>query len=200
MGCSGTSVQTWILAMNRSIPETSWLIGHYEKPVDNKSRLVIPSIFRKPLQPQELVLTQWYDYALALFPLSVWKPLAEKVKRMSLSGGRKKRGTRLSFFSGAFSQYMDNQGRIVLSKEMREYAGIESEAVVLGDGDKIQIWAPHRYKDFRKEYDVFLNEGLDEILEETCSTTNPPIGDGKEGMSAPRTADREEHRAENDGT
>ncbi|MFH1738296.1 MAG: hypothetical protein ABIH23_04765 [bacterium] len=186
--------------MNTQIPESSWLIGHYEKPVDGKSRLVVPSGFRKPLQSQELILMQWYDYALALFPFSIWEPLAERVKRKSISGGRKKRGTRLSFFSGAFSQYMDNQGRIVLSKDMKEYAGIESEVIVLGDGDKIQLWAPYRYKDFRKEHDVFLSEGLDEILEETDSLASLPTVNEERRVCVAKTTNPEDQQMENDET
>lgn len=140
-----------------------WLIGKSEKSLDEKNRLVIPSIFRKALGSEELILTRWFDGALALFPASVWKPMAKAIGQMPLFSPRQRR-MRLTFFSGAIPQYMDNQGRIVLSDEMKDYAGIESEAVLLGDWDKIQIWSKHRYKDFRKRNDISLDEEYEETL------------------------------------
>ena len=153
--------------METSVTTGVWFIGNFEKPVDAKNRIVIPRSFREALESQDLILMRWYEHSLALFPIQVWEPLAEKARRMSLIGGPKKRGARLSFFSGALSQRMDNQGRIVLSRDMKQYAGINGESVILGDGDRIQILAPHRYSVFREDHDALLSEGLDEILAET---------------------------------
>ncbi len=145
-----------------------WLIGQAEKSLDQKNRLVIPSIFRKALGSEELVLTRWFDGALALFPASVWRRMAEAIGRMPLFSPRE-RSMRLTFFSGALTQYMDNQGRIVLSDDMKEYAGIESQAVLLGDWDK------HRYRDFRKRNDVFLDQVYEATLARLAAGQNASI-------------------------
>jgi len=173
---SGQLALNRIEAMENSVTPAVWFIGNFEKPVDSKNRIVIPRCFRDALESQDLILMRWYEHALALFPLHVWEPLAEKARRMSLTGGPKKRGARLSFFSGALPQRMDNQGRIVLSKDMKQYAGIDGESVILGDGDRIQILAPHRYAIFREDHDALLSEGLDEILAETDIPEFTPRG------------------------
>ncbi|HPA44241.1 MAG TPA: hypothetical protein PLZ55_01990 [bacterium] len=162
--------------METSVTTGVWFIGNFEKPVDSKNRIVVPRSFRETLESQELILMRWYEHTLALFPINAWEPLAEKARQMSLAGGPDKRGARLSFFSGALSQRMDNQGRIVLSKDMKQYAGINGEAVILGDGDRVQIIAPNRYAIFRENQDDLLSKGLDEILAETEPPQFKPRG------------------------
>lgn len=150
----------------------AWLIGRYDKSVDEKSRLVIPSSFRKVLASRELILTRWFDGALALFPADVWRRMAEAINDMPLDTAGQ-RNMRLTFFSSAVPQFMDSQGRIVLGEEMKDYAGIESDAVLLGDWDRLQIWAHYRYKDFRKKNDVFLDEQYEDVLARVATGESP---------------------------
>ncbi len=167
---------------------TVGFIGQYEKPVDEKSRIIIPSKFRKPLRSQELILTRWFDGALALFPSDNWSRMAVAISQRPLYSPQQ-RNMRLTFFSSAVPQTMDSQGRIALNEDMKDFAGIESKAVLLGDWDKIQIWSHLRYKDFRKKNDVNLDEEYEEVLASLASgqavgaaagNVAAPVGEGSD--------------------
>ncbi len=48
-------------------------------------------------------------------------------------------------FAGAFEATFDRQGRFVLPAQLREYAGLKSEAVIVGSRNHAEIWAPDRW-------------------------------------------------------
>ena len=176
---------------------TVGFIGHYEKPVDEKSRMIVPSKFRKPLRSQELILTRWFDGALALFPVDNWSQMAVAISRRPLYSPQE-RNMRLTFFSSAVPQTMDNQGRVALNEDMKEFAGIESKVVLLGDWDKIQIWSHYRYRDFRKTNDVSLDEEYEKVLASLAG--GQPAGMGAETAASPVVPGGGGHPTEDDET
>jgi MraZ protein len=50
-------------------------------------------------------------------------------------------------FSGAFDSIPDRQGRILLPQNLREYAEIQNETVIIGIQNKLEIWSPARWAD-----------------------------------------------------
>jgi MraZ protein len=54
-------------------------------------------------------------------------------------------------FSGAFEFVLDAQGRLVLPPALREFAGLTSEAVVVGSRDHIELWEPDKWATYSAE-------------------------------------------------
>jgi MraZ protein len=118
-------------------------LGRHHHSLDTKGRLAIPARFRDELAGG-VVLTRGIDRCLSLYPLAEWEPLAAKVNGLPLSDPDARAFRRL-VFSEAVDLSLDGQGRILLPPELRGYAGIEREVVVIGVNAYLEIWSPERW-------------------------------------------------------
>jgi MraZ protein len=111
--------------------------------VDSKGRLAIPSRYRDTLSAQSeccLVITlNPLDRSLWLYPLPEWELIETKLAALS-DFDLQSRRTKQMMRGYASDCQLDNQGRILLPKELREYAGITHQAVILGQGNKFEMW------------------------------------------------------------
>jgi MraZ protein len=69
-----------------------------------------------------------------------WEKEVDQVTSRSRSTQRNRNYAR-SFFGGASDQQLDKQGRLVVPANLREYAGIDRDGVILGVGDHLEVWA-----------------------------------------------------------
>lgn len=119
-------------------------LGRYAHNVDSKGRLAIPARFREGLG-DEVVITRGIDRCLSLYPLETWTPLAEKVSSLSISDPDARYFRRMVFAEAAHLE-VDRQGRILLPADLRNYAGIERDAIVVGVHSSIEVWSPERWE------------------------------------------------------
>jgi transcriptional regulator MraZ len=111
--------------------------------IDSKGRLAVPSRFRERLMASTggcLVQTlNPLDRALWLYPLQEWELIEAKLAALS-DFDQQSRRTKQMMRGYASDCQMDAQGRILLPQELREYAGLRRQAVLLGQGNKFEIW------------------------------------------------------------
>jgi MraZ protein len=119
-------------------------LGRYAHNLDAKGRLAIPARFRDALA-EGVVLTRGIDRCLALYPLAAWRPLAEKVAALPLTDADARNFRRL-VFAEAIDLSLDAQGRILVPPELRRYAEIEREALIVGVDTSLEIWSPARWE------------------------------------------------------
>jgi MraZ protein len=119
-------------------------LGRYAHNVDSKGRLAIPARFRDALGT-EIVITRGIDRCLAVYPMDAWTPLAEKVSSLSISDPDARYFRRMVFSEAAYLE-VDRQGRILVPAELRRYAEIEREAIVVGVHSYIELWSPRRWE------------------------------------------------------
>jgi MraZ protein len=119
-------------------------LGRYAHNLDAKGRLAIPARYREALA-EGVILTRGIDRCLALYPLAAWTPLAEKVAALPLTDGDARTFRRL-VFSAASDLALDGQGRILIPPDLRRYAELEREALVVGVDTSIEIWSPARWE------------------------------------------------------
>jgi MraZ protein len=119
-------------------------LGRYTHALDAKGRLAIPARFREAVA-EGLVLTRGIDRCLSLYPLAAWRPLAEKVSALPITDPDA-RNFRRMVFAEAADLTLDAQGRILLPPELRRYAGLEREALIVGVDTAIEIWSPDRWQ------------------------------------------------------
>lgn len=132
-------------------------MGEYNHTVDAKGRLIVPSKFREQLG-DEFVVTKGLDGCLFVYENTEWKILEEKLKNLPLTNANARKITRF-FLAGATLCEVDKQGRILLPAVLREFAKIEKDAVMVGVGNRIEIWSKESWTSAN------VYDDMDEIAE-----------------------------------
>ena len=116
------------------------LVGRYEHSLDIKGRVILPAKFRTQFD-RGGYLTQHSEGCLAL-----WTP-GEFERQMSVmqaraESGRSDRNRARLWASTSHEVEIDRQGRMAIPAHLREFAGLESEVLVHGAIDRIELWSP----------------------------------------------------------
>lgn len=119
-------------------------MGEYNHTLDAKGRLIIPSRLREDLG-DSFVVTKGMDGCLFVFPDSEWKEFEEKLKNLPMVNKEARQFTRF-FLAGAMLAEIDKSGRILLPQTLREYAQIDHETVLVGVGNRVEIWSKERWE------------------------------------------------------
>ncbi|MCC7362240.1 MAG: division/cell wall cluster transcriptional repressor MraZ [Anaerolineales bacterium] len=114
-------------------------MGEFTHAIDDKGRLTIPAKFREELA-FGAVITRGYDKYLILYSAEAFKRVTTKADNLSPTNPEHRALLRLTF-SGASEAVPDRQGRILVPPYLREYAEIETECVIVGVGQHIEIWS-----------------------------------------------------------
>ncbi|MDH3225565.1 MAG: cell division/cell wall cluster transcriptional repressor MraZ [Thermoleophilia bacterium] len=130
------------------------LSGNYDCSLDNRYRLAVPARLRDRFA-DGVVIAWWLDPCLVLVPRLEWGPLVQRTfGEMSVLDDDQRELSRF-LLAGAFDQELDKQGRVLLPPELREHAGIDAQAKVVGAGDYLEVWNPDqlatRFAELRKE-------------------------------------------------
>lgn len=117
--------------------------------------MAIPSRYRERLMEMAegaLVLTlNPLDRSLWLYPLSEWELIEEKLAQLS-DFDRQSRRAKQMMRGYASDCQLDSQGRILLPVELRDYANISRQAVILGQGNKFELWDETSWSQQRDEW------------------------------------------------
>ena len=131
--------------------------GEYNHTIDTKGRLIIPSKFREILG-ENFVVTKGLDGCLFVYGNTEWFALEKALKTLPLASKDSRKFSRF-FLAGAVDVEVDKQGRILIPSVLREFAALESQVVLLGVGERIEIWSKDRWEE-ASEYD-----DMDDIAE-----------------------------------
>ena len=127
-------------------------LGTHTHNLDAKGRLAIPARFRDGLGA-ESVLTRGADQCLVIYPPDPWRSLCARIEMLPLSD-HDARMYRRFLFSDAMTLEPDGQGRILLPAELREYAGIDRNVVVVGMESVIEVWAADAWDAIHQRLDA----------------------------------------------
>ncbi len=118
-------------------------LGKHYNSLDAKGRLIIPAPFRESLSAVDsatlVVTNEVFDKCICAYPPAEWKLLVEKVKALPQTSDAVKYYMR-RVIGSAVKCDMDKQGRILVSPALRKDAGLISEIVLIGLGNRIEIW------------------------------------------------------------
>ena len=128
------------------------LIGEYSHTIDNKGRMIVPAKFRTELG-ESFIVTNGFDGCLYGYSLEEWKSIEEKVKTLPLITGKDARNFTRFFFSSAILCELDSQGRILITQNLREYAMLLKDIVVIGVSTRIEIWSKEKWEAYNDEQD-----------------------------------------------
>lgn len=116
------------------------MTGKYRHNIDGKGRLFVPARLREELG-DTFYVTIGLRHSLMVLPEKAWQTIEEKKRALPLAQAQDLR----FFFANAVRCEPDKQGRILLPAELRAYGNLTQEVVMLGFGDKAEIWDAGAY-------------------------------------------------------
>lgn len=131
-------------------------LGEFEHSIDSKGRLAIPVKFRSSLS-DGAVVTRGLDGCLSLYPVKAWQVLAERIASLPMTDTNVRTFQRF-MLSGAMSVDVDKQGRIVLPAYLRQYASVQTQVVVAGLFDRVEIWDSTKWREARTSLEENSND------------------------------------------
>ncbi len=121
-------------------------MGEYHHNIDEKNRLIIPSKFRDDLG-DSFVVTRGIENCLFVYPKEEWEKIVNKLTDIPFT--KKDARVFMRFFlSGATTSEFDKQGRVNITSPLIDYANINKECVIIGAGDRLEIWALEAWNNF----------------------------------------------------
>jgi len=135
--------------------------GVHNNAIDAKGRASIPAKFREVLGEvygdEQLMVTQ-HKGGLVAYPMTEWQKILDNVNKMA--PGPKREAINLSLLTPAIACSFDKQGRIQISKPLREYAGLEEvrEVVLVGSFNKIQLWNRGKHEEMMRAAEALISE------------------------------------------
>ena len=123
--------------------------------LDAKGRIKLPARYRQLLPTDkalEVVVTiDTESPCLLLYPLQEWELIEEKLQALPSFNPAARRIQRL-LIGHATDLELDSNGRILLPALLRNYARIEKEMRVVGQGRKIELWSAHEWDEYRTRW------------------------------------------------
>ncbi|MGA0078579.1 MAG: division/cell wall cluster transcriptional repressor MraZ, partial [Candidatus Nanopelagicales bacterium] len=102
-----------------------------------------------PLAPG-VVITKGQDRSLIIWPANEFAIYAERLREASRNDAKVRSYLRV-FFSSAFDEQPDKQGRITIPATLRDYAQLDRDLVVIGADTTIEVWDPKAWRDYLSE-------------------------------------------------
>jgi len=119
--------------------------GEFSHTLDSKGRLTIPARFRHDFD-DGLIVTRGLDGCLSIYTMKAWADHKDKILQHLPQESKNGRSYMRYLYANADKLAQDKQGRIILPPRLREYAEIESDVVVIGVEDRLEVWSPERWQ------------------------------------------------------
>lgn len=132
--------------------------------LDAKGRMAMPSRYRDRLVQRcdgQMVVTVDPDHCLLLYPLPEWEEIERKLVRLPSLNPAARRLQRL-LIGHATECELDSHGRILVPPPLREFAGLERRVVLIGQGNKFELWDEAAWSERRE---AWLREAEGEAIE-----------------------------------
>lgn len=132
--------------------------------LDAKGRMAMPTRYRDRLQERcagQLVVTVDRDHCLLIYTLPEWEEIERKLVRLPSLNKQARRLQRL-LIGHATELQLDSNGRVLLPQPLRDFAGLDRHAVLIGQGNKFELWDEAAWNERR---DGWLAEEDDDSLE-----------------------------------
>jgi MraZ protein len=116
--------------------------------LDAKGRLAVPTRHRDELQSGsqgKQVLTAHPHRCLLLYPAPAWEPIRARIMNFSSFDPQPSLWKRL-LVGFAEDIELDGAGRLLISPELRKFAGLEKSVMMVGQGSHFEIWSQEAWE------------------------------------------------------
>ncbi len=124
--------------------------GEYECKLDAKGRLTLPSKVKSKLPEvsgNQLVISLGLEPCLVLYPLVEYKKTYSRIASLN-EFNEEYRKLQRNFFRRMSETELDGAGRLLIPKTMAKYAKLNKELVLVGMGNRLEIWDVDTYNEF----------------------------------------------------
>jgi MraZ protein len=140
--------------------------GSYKYSVDAKGRVNLPAKLRKYVSAEArdtFVIMRGFEQCLYIYPQDEWVVQEQKLRATNtyVPQGRLLLRVMLEY---AEEVQLDTQARIMIPPDYREYANIQDEVQIVGTLDKIEIWNPNVYEEYKKKIDKTREEIAAQVM------------------------------------
>jgi MraZ protein len=137
-------------------------LGTHHPKLDDKGRLTLPAKFRDALAGG-LMVTKGQDHCLYVFPKAEFEHMASKVAQAPFMN-EAVRAYQRYLFAGSEEHRPDSQGRVSIAPELRRYAGLIKECVVIGAINRLEIWDEQAWQRYLDEHETNYAQACEEVL------------------------------------
>jgi MraZ protein len=132
-------------------------LGTHTPRLDDKGRLTLPAKYRDELRGG-MMITKGQDHCLYVFPREVFEQLALKVAEAPFTN-ESVRAYQRYLFAGT-----DSQGRVPITAELRRYAGLSKDCVVIGAVNRLEIWDAQSWQSYQERHEDAYAQAQEEVL------------------------------------
>ena len=137
--------------------------------IDSKGRMAVPTRYRDELCNSEgasVVLTiDTEEKCLLLYQLNAWRQIEENLQKLPSFNATARRIQRL-LIGHATDLEVDANGRLLIPALLREYAQLDKKIVLIGQGNKFEVWDEKLWQNRREEWLAVEANGSDELPDE----------------------------------
>lgn len=125
--------------------------GRFQFTVDVKGRINLPAKMRKNVAPEAgdtFVITRGFEKCIFVYPNDEWLLLETSLRKLHTPNPKHRQFMRV-LYEYALDVQIDSASRLMLSKDLLEFAGIDGEALIIGVRERIEIWNPSVYAEYK---------------------------------------------------
>ncbi len=138
-------------------------IGEYRHNLDEKRRVSLPAKFRRALG-KKVVITKGFEKCLVVYPHKEWEGVVEKLQKLPTTR-QKARSLARVILAGAVEVEIDKLGRVVIPEYLTQYAQLQKEVIILGLGNRLEIWNEQQWQEYRKSTEDQVEEIAEDLQE-----------------------------------
>jgi len=152
-----------------------YIIGVYECKVDSKARLMIPAQLKKQLgvalQGSFVVKRSVFHCCLELFTIESWNDVVKDINRLNRFVKKNNDFIRM-FTAGVKLTDLDSSGRLLIPRDLKSFANIETETVLSSSGNMIEIWNKSNYEKTVSDSESNFSKMAEEVMGNINSNSN----------------------------
>jgi MraZ protein len=142
-------------------------VGKYSHNIDEKGRVILPASFRRALEEQgasNKIIITGMNKCLSMYTREEWEKSVEKMKQIAESKPEAEYVIR-RMCADAVECSIDEQGRLNIPLNLKEYGGLKKEVVTVGRMNKLEIWDKKLWEtEYQKMVEISLSENVTQVL------------------------------------
>lgn len=130
-----------------------YFVGEFPRQLDEKNRFILPAKVREKLSKTVFITRSPSEKCLNLYTEEEWEVIAQKVRELPTGTDRNAAMFQRRLFGKAMSCEPDKQGRIPLTQELVEFAGLKKDIILVGSNTKLEIWSSELWENIDSDID-----------------------------------------------
>jgi MraZ protein len=137
-------------------------LGTYAPKLDDKGRVILPAKFRDELSAG-VVMTRGQEHCIYVFSAREFENVHDKIRQAPVTSKTARDYLRV-FLSGASAENPDSQHRVTVPAPLRSYAGLERDLIVIGAGDRAEIWDASAWETYLAAQEAAFADNDEEVI------------------------------------